>query len=75
MPRVLREQDTSLATYPAREVPVGTTVGECRSKFRHELKIHDEMACIVRGETVSDDYRLDVSDVAYFKRGSKKKGG
>ena len=74
MPRVLREQDTSLKSYPAREVPTGTSVGECRSQFRHDLEITNEMAAIVRGEVVSDDYHLETNDVVYFKKGSKKRG-
>jgi hypothetical protein len=74
MPRVLREQDSSLKTYPPKEVPTGTTVGECRTKFRHDMSITPEMACIIRGEAVSDDHRLAETDVAYFKKGSKKRG-
>ncbi len=74
MPRVLREQDTSLKSYPAKEVPTGTTVGECRSQFKHDMGITDDMSCIVRGEAVANDYRLGANDVAYFKKGSKKRG-
>ena len=74
MPRILREQDTSLKSYPAKEVPAGTTVGECRNGFKHEMELTDDMSCIIRGEAVPNNYRLGANDVAYFKKGSKKRG-